>query len=252
MMFSYLAVLYCPLGDAMTVIYSGPLFTMLFSYLFLRIRQGLWKIFFALILLVGVILVIRPPFMFPMFHGNNSGGNSTHPFLPTEYVRDGLHDRDHLYWVGIGLALAGACTGGLINVSINALKDVNSCLLMFWAGMISVLCSLTYLSFDRNSKIFTGEPLDWTFVGQILALSLVGISANWMATGSYQLIDPTICSVLRAQEVIFAYTIQCVVMQEVPFYLSFIGAALVITSAVCMPLQKYVVPKLPERMRWIF
>ena len=87
MMFSYLAVLYCPLGDAMTVIYSGPIFTMLFSYLFLRIRQGLWKIFFALILLVGVILVIRPPFMFPMFHGNNSCGNSTHPFLPTEYVR---------------------------------------------------------------------------------------------------------------------------------------------------------------------
>ena len=87
MMFSYLAVLYCPLGDAMTVIYSGPIFTMLFSYLFLRIRQGLWKIFFALILLVGVILVIRPPFMFPMFHGNNSGGNSTHPFSPTEYVR---------------------------------------------------------------------------------------------------------------------------------------------------------------------
>ena len=65
MMFSYLAILYCPLGDAMTVIYSGPLFTMLFSYLFQRIHQGLWKIFFALILLIGVILVIRPPFMFP-------------------------------------------------------------------------------------------------------------------------------------------------------------------------------------------
>ena len=65
MMFSYLAILYCPLGDAMTVIYSGPLFTMLFSYLFQRIPQGLWNIFFALILIVGVILVIRPPFMFP-------------------------------------------------------------------------------------------------------------------------------------------------------------------------------------------
>jgi len=150
------------------------------------------------------------------------------------------------------LALAAACTGALINVSINALKEVNSCLLMFWAGMMSVLCSLAYLSFDRYSRIFTGEPLDWTFVGQVLALSLVGTSANWMATGSYQLIDPTICSVLRAQEVIFAYIIQCVVMQEVPFYLSFIGAALVITSAVCMPLQKYVVPKLPERLQWIF
>ena len=150
------------------------------------------------------------------------------------------------------MALAGACTGGLINVSINALKDVNSCLIMFWAGTISIFCSLAYLTFDRNSRIFNGQALDWTFCGQVLALSVVGTTANWMATGSYQLIDPTICSVLRAQEVIFAYTIQCVVMQEVPMYLSFIGAAFVITSAVCMPLQKYVVPKLPERLQAIF
>ena len=88
MMFSYLAVLYCPLGDAMTVIYSGPLFTMLFSYLFLRIRQGLWKILFALILIVGVILVIRPPFMFP---NQNSGGNSTNSSLPNTELSKGEH-----------------------------------------------------------------------------------------------------------------------------------------------------------------
>ena len=213
MMFSYLAVLYCPLGDAMTVIYSGPLFTMLFSYLFLRIHQGLWKISFALILILGVILVIRPPFMFP--NAQNISPNAT----STNEVFESDQGRDELYWIGIGLAMAGACTGGLINVSINAMKNVNSCLIMFWAGFISIICSLLYLSFDRNSRIFTGQPLDWTFGGQILALSLVGTSANWMATGSYQLLDPTICSVLRAQEVIFAYTIQCVVMQEMPFCL---------------------------------
>ena len=57
-MCSYLAVLYIPLGDALTIIYSGPIFTMTFSYCFLRIRQGPWKIFFALILLTGVVLVI--------------------------------------------------------------------------------------------------------------------------------------------------------------------------------------------------
>ena len=88
MMFSYLAVLYCPLGDAMTVIYSGPLFTMLFSYLFLRIRQGLWKILFALILIVGVILVIRPPFMFP---NQNTGGNSTNLSLLNTGLSKGKH-----------------------------------------------------------------------------------------------------------------------------------------------------------------
>ena len=188
--------------------------------------------------------------MFPNQDDSDHTNNSTNITLENELF-DAAPARDHLYWVGISLALAGACTGGLINVAINSMKNVNSCLIMFWAGMISVICSLLYLSFDRNSRIFTGQPLDWTFMGQVIALSVVGTSANWMATGSYQLLDPTICSVLRAQEVIFAYVIQCVVMQEVPFYLSFIGAAFVITSAVCMPLQKYVLPKLPERLRSI-
>lgn len=65
MMCSYLAVLYCPLGDDLTVIYTCPIFTMLFSFLILKIRQGLWKILFAFCLITGVILVVRPPFLFP-------------------------------------------------------------------------------------------------------------------------------------------------------------------------------------------
>ena len=65
MMCSYLGVLYIPLGDALTIIYTAPIFTMIFSYIFLRTRQGFWKIFLATLLMIGVILVIRPPFMFP-------------------------------------------------------------------------------------------------------------------------------------------------------------------------------------------
>ena len=50
-----------------------------------------------------------------------------------------------------------------------------------------------------------------------------------MATTSYQLLDPTFCSVLRAQEVIFAYVIQMIAFDVVPCYISVIGAALVLT-----------------------
>ena len=68
---------------------------------------------------------------------------------------------------------------------------------------------------------------------------------------TYQLLDPTICAVLRAQEVVFAYVAQAVVLHVIPYYLSFIGASFVILSAICTPLEKYVRPKLPERLRLI-
>ena len=59
------------LGDALTIIYTGPMFTMIFSFLFLRIRQGLWKIGFTSLLIPGIILVVRPPFLFPNSDATN-------------------------------------------------------------------------------------------------------------------------------------------------------------------------------------
>ena len=116
---------------------------------------------------------------------------------------------------------------------------------------MSVICAFAFLSFDHKSQIFFLKNLDSTTLGELFALASVGICANWMATASYQLLDPTICAVLRAQEVVFAYVAQAVVLHVIPYYLSFIGASFVILSAICTPLEKYVRPKLPERLRLI-
>ena len=85
---------------------------------------------------------------------------------------------------------------------------------MFWMGAISILCSFVFNSFDHTSQIFHLKSIDSTTVGKLFALSIVGICANWMATGSYQLMDPTICAVLRAQEVLMGYIAQAIGMSN--------------------------------------
>ena len=123
-------------------------------------------------------------------------------------------------------------------------QDVDNGTIMLWSGMMSILCSLTYLSFDSNSKIFFNHgSIDSTMVGQLFTLAAIGISGNWLATASYQLIDPTICAVLRAQEIVFAYVAQSLILHLIPCYISFIGASLVVLSAVAMPLEKLVLCK---------
>ena len=125
MMCTYLGVLYIPLGDALTIIYAGPIFTMIFSFLFLRIKQGLWKISFAMILMAGVILVVRPPFIFyndDLCQTSHQNSSSNVLLKCINSLSNQLSQRTPNYWTGVGFSLSAACIGGLINVCVSYLK----------------------------------------------------------------------------------------------------------------------------------
>ena len=92
--------------------------------------------------------------------------------------------------------------------------------MMFWSGLTSILCSFVFLCFDQNSQIFFKHNIDWILLGHLSALAVVGISAFWMVTLSRQLIDPTLNSVLLAQEVIFAYVAQTIGNAIIQFKIS--------------------------------
>ena len=73
---------YLPLGDALTLIFTEPLWTVVASKLVLGTRIGPWKFSFALVLLTGMFLCIQPPFLFgtrpeDVANGTNSTSNST-------------------------------------------------------------------------------------------------------------------------------------------------------------------------------
>ena len=60
-----LAVNNLPLGDAITIIYSGPVFTMILSTICFKTRLGLFKVFLACLLVSGIVLVAKPSSIFP-------------------------------------------------------------------------------------------------------------------------------------------------------------------------------------------
>lgn len=60
--FSCLAFL--PLGDALTIIFTEPLFTMVFSCMAFRYRVSVFQICLAFGLLSGMIMCIQPPILF--------------------------------------------------------------------------------------------------------------------------------------------------------------------------------------------
>ena len=56
-----------PLGDATTIIFSSPVFVMVLSFIILREPCGFFRALIVALLLLGVILIAKPPFIFQVF-----------------------------------------------------------------------------------------------------------------------------------------------------------------------------------------
>ena len=64
----YLSVTTIPLGDALTLVYSSPLYTMIISSIVFGHRLRLYKLSLGLTLVIGIVLVVQPPFIFHKTH----------------------------------------------------------------------------------------------------------------------------------------------------------------------------------------
>ena len=117
---------------------------------------------------------------------------------------------------------------------------------MVWNGIIMNLCSYIFFSFDQSSEIFFLGQIDSEIAWHWVVLSLMRLIGIWLTVASYQLLDPTICTIFIAQEVVFAYIFEATLLDFVPCFISFIGAFMVVLSAVCIPLEEFIVPKLPK------
>ena len=70
--FNFACLQYLPLGDALTIIFTEPLFTVILSFLLLKTSIGFIKFILCIGLLTGMMLSIQPPFIFNANNGTNN------------------------------------------------------------------------------------------------------------------------------------------------------------------------------------
>ena len=250
----FACVLFMPLGDALTIVFTEPLWTLLLSRIVLRLKISAWKIIFGCLLVSGMILCIQPPFLFP------SGGrhqpdslepphNGTHDrsvgSLAAIFMRrrrtvsEGPTDVQTDYYIGVVLALGTAVTGAMANISIARCERVSSKVLVFWNGLGGVLIAFVCAALEEESKVLLSISDVEDYVWPLLAvLGLMGLLGHFSLTRSLRLIPPTTVAVLRAMEIILAYTVQALVMGQVPNSLSITGSGLVMVSVVSFALEE--------------
>merc|ERR1711983_38293 len=257
MILCFAAVTAIPIGDALTVVYSNPIFTMIFSAIFLGNRLRLYKITLGLVLSLGIVLVVKPPFLFPDIvnhtFNNSSNINSTaeqyilnhNVIYKVNHTVDYQNHTDHgiHYFIGVGLALMAAIGSAAMGVCINFLKEFKLNVLLCYSGGACALQLLAIVAFDKKSKLFY-DPVDAN-LNQIVLLAGISIVAMLLNTLCYQLLDPSVASIFRTLELVFAFILQSYFTNSLPNSITLYGTSLVIFSAIVIPLENIVLSRLP-------
>ena len=103
-------------------------------------------------------------------------------------------------------------------------------------GMLTVL-----MTFHFNEKSLIFHQFESAPFPELLLIGSMGLVAYFMAIKSYQLIHPTIGSILKSNEVIFAFILQSTAMELIPSGFTILGAFFVILSGVLVPLETKIV-----------
>ena len=278
---SFSCVLLMPLGDALTLIFSSPLITMILASAFLGHKMRLFKITLGAVLLSGIILVVRPPFLFNDI-GSSSQDSSKAWHNPKSFVtiyfrrvgwghficicssfniflcyqdyQKADEDYNTYYYIGAGLAGSGALISGFLNLAINYCRQVNSVVLLLWSGLGGLLVSSLAFTFDSNARFFDAR-LTEVSTGQWTAyfcMAGAGILSYFSMTRALQLIDPTFVAFVRSLEIVLAYLVQAFFMADIPEPTSVLGSSLVILCVILIGFEAKLMSFVPEKIKYIF
>lgn len=162
-----------------------------------------------------------------------------------------VHNVSEDYLLGTFAGICGALFASILAVSIRYLQDFSHNVLVFYAGIGGLIDCLIIFNFDSESDFFYN--LQDISLPKVFGVALVGIAANLMSVKCYQLLPPAIASVIRSQEIIFAFILQSFVMGLYPNSCSVMGSLLVVSSAILLPLESMFLAKIPnEKLKRFF
>ena len=158
---SLASVSFMPVPDALCIIFARPVVTILLSAVVLRDRLNFFKCFSGALLLTGVALVCKPPFIFTAED-------------PT------LASHDSLYYVGVYLALTACFTNGLMDVVIAKCDGVSTTVLVNWLAIPGLIIAIVYTQFDPKSAILSSAIVnislyEWLI---LLGIAVIGLLAS--------------------------------------------------------------------------
>ena len=131
--------------DALSIIFACPLVTIFLSAVMLRDRLNPVKICSGVLLLSGVILVCKPPFLFD---------------TPMSLLHLDPIEVDEKFTIGVVLACIACLASGTMDVLVAKCEDVSTSVLVLWTAIIGLGIAVTYGLLHPGSMILSHLVVD--------------------------------------------------------------------------------------------
>ena len=207
-----------PVGDATAIFFTSPIFTGILAWLLLGEKFTIVDAIFAVIAVTGILLIAKPSFIFGNIFGHDSTGEGN-------------------TLLGIACAVIGAICASMVFVSVRKLGGMNvHPLLQIWFfglfGMTLTAVLTTILGMWKIPSCGRDRVI-------LIIVSFTGAISQFFLTYAFKLEKATYVAVMKTNEVIIAFIFEYLFFNTIPFWLSILGAVLVVISSLGITLKKW-------------
>ena len=220
-----IAITFMPLGDAMTIILSAVLPAVVLAAIFLKERLRLYKILCSILVVTGIVLVLRPPYLFQNSaeHGMQQSFNTLIPLTTNKtlsekfeiFPKQNSSEFDNYYIGAIAALIAMFSIAGtriLIKILLKNKSTKPYAVQLFYHNFANLIVAMVLPAFRGNQRIlFPSVDVDlydiwqWLGIGSVAIIGIIHYLTRFMAI---KLISPTLVSFIRTSEIVLAYVIQ--------------------------------------------
>ena len=264
-----IAITFMPLGDAMTIILSAVLPTVVLAAIFLKERLRLYKILCSILVITGIVLVLRPPFLFQnsVEHRMEQSFNTLIPLTTNKTMPEKLENFPKQnssefdnYYIGAIAALIAmfsiAGTRTLIKILLKNKSTKPYAIQLFYHNFANLIVAMVLPAFGGNQRIlFPSVDVEiydvWQWLG-IVAVAIIGFIHHRTRYMALKLISPTLVSFIRTSEIVFAYVIQLAILGTKPYVTSLIGSGLVMLACIAIIFESLAIQKMNPKIQFLF
>nr|XP_026253175.1 solute carrier family 35 member G1 isoform X1 [Urocitellus parryii] len=217
MILIYYAFQTTSLADATVITFSCPVFTSLFAWIFLKEKYSLWDAFFTLFTITGVILIVRPPFLF---------GSDT----------SGMEESYSVHLKGMIAAIGHAVFAALTLVILRKMGKSVDYFLSIWYYVVLGLTESIIVLFVIGEWSLPYCGLDRLF---LILIGFFGLGGQVFITKALQIENAGPVSLMKTMDVVFAFIFQIIFFNDIPSWWTVGGAFCVVASSAGAAIRRW-------------
>ena len=255
------AVSFMPLGDMMTIALSNAIPTTILAAIFFKERFRMIKGISLILVITGIVLVIRPPFVFhdePNMDKDNMGSKTN---TTTSFHNNPLGIHDSYYYIGAISAVTNMIFRSIQLIAFKYLAQNKSTssgeFVIFYIGLACLIVSLVSpFVFNGNQRIIHSYEMTraynvYQWVG-LFGHAILSYGFLWMLIKALSLVSPVIVAFVRLNEIVLSYIVQILFFNAVPNASAIVGSCNVIIGCLLILVEDTILKILPENLKCVF